>query len=80
MVSPLEMYSKFGLANQICSAKWDKLVRKWPMADCYFKLWYNIKFIEGSFDNKRNTIKFFQPKVHLMIVQEKESDKSWPGL
>ena len=38
MVSPLEMYSKYGLANRICSAKWGKLVRKWPMADCYFKL------------------------------------------
>ena len=38
MVSPLEMYSKYGLANWICSAKWGKLVGKWPMADCYFKL------------------------------------------
>ena len=38
MVSPLEMYSKFGLANWICSAKWDKLIGKWPMANCYFNL------------------------------------------
>ena len=29
MVSPLEMYSKFGLANWIHSAKWGKLVGKW---------------------------------------------------
>ena len=35
---PLEMYSKVGLANWICSAKWVKLVGKWPMADCCFKL------------------------------------------
>ena len=32
------MYSKFGLANWICLAKWGKLVGEWPMADCYFKL------------------------------------------
>ena len=32
MASPLEMYSKFGLANRICSAKWGKLVGKWPIA------------------------------------------------
>ena len=38
MVSPLEMYSKYGLANPIYSAKWGKLVGKWPMADWYFKL------------------------------------------
>ena len=38
MASPLEMYSKFGLANWICLAIWEKLVGKWPMADCYFKL------------------------------------------
>ena len=38
MVSSLEMYSKYGLANWICSAKWGNLVGKWPMADCYFKL------------------------------------------
>ena len=38
MVSPLKMYSKYGLGNSICSAKWGKLVGKWPMADCYFKL------------------------------------------
>ena len=38
MASPLEMYSKFGLAKWIYSANWGKLVRKWPMADCYFKL------------------------------------------
>ena len=40
MASPLEMYSKFGLANWICSAKWWKLVGKWPMADWYF--WFCI--------------------------------------
>ena len=40
MASPLEMYSKYGLANWICLAKWGKLVEKWPMADCYFKLCY----------------------------------------
>ena len=34
------MYSKFVLAIRFCSAKMAILVRKWPMADCYFKLWY----------------------------------------
>ena len=28
-----------GLVNWICLAKWEELVRKWPMADYYFKLW-----------------------------------------
>ena len=44
------MYSKYGLANWICSAKWGKLVGKWPMADCYFKLCYSIykKLLCGS--------------------------------
>ena len=36
--SPLEMFSKFVLANWICLAKSLKMVGKWPMADCYFKL------------------------------------------
>ena len=52
MVSPLEMYSKYGLANRICLAKWGKLVRKWPMANCYFKLcaWWGAWTWTGSFD------------------------------
>ena len=32
------MCSEFVLANWICSAESLKMVRKWPMADCYFKL------------------------------------------
>ena len=40
MASPLEMYSEYVLVITLCSAKMVKLVRKWPMADCYFKLWY----------------------------------------
>ena len=50
MVSLLEMYNKFGLVNWICLAKWGKLVGKWPMADCYFKLY------KGDNDNTANTI------------------------
>ena len=34
MTSPLEIYSKFVLANHFCLAK----SGKWPMADCYFML------------------------------------------
>ena len=45
MASPLEMYSKFGLATWICLAKWVKLVKKWPMADCYFKLCSDVSII-----------------------------------
>ena len=33
------MYSKFVLAIRFCSVEMAILVRKWPMADCYFKLW-----------------------------------------
>ena len=42
MASPWEMYSKFGLANWICWAKWGKLVGKWPMAECYFKFCISV--------------------------------------
>ena len=34
------MYSKFVLAIRFCLAEMATLVGKWPMADCYFKLWY----------------------------------------
>ena len=36
------MYSKFVLAIRFCSAEMAILVRKWPMADCYFKLCVHV--------------------------------------
>ena len=48
MASPLEMYSKDGLVNWICLTKWRKLVGKWPMADCYFKLCYRHQYVQQS--------------------------------
>ena len=39
LASPLKMCSKFVLANWIGWAKSLKVVRKWPVTDCYFKLW-----------------------------------------
>jgi len=40
--SPLEMYSKFVLANPFLVSQILKLAGKWPMADCYFRLWMKI--------------------------------------
>ena len=41
MTSPLQMYSKFVLANHLLSQIL-KLAGKWPMADCYFRLCRSI--------------------------------------
>ena len=38
LASPLKLCSKFVLANWICLPNSLKLVGKWPMADCYFRL------------------------------------------
>ena len=35
LACPLKLHSKFVRANWICSAKCLKMVRKWPMANCY---------------------------------------------
>ena len=49
MVSPLEMYSKFGLANWICSAKWGKLVGKWPIQLIRYNELAKLIVVSGSF-------------------------------
>ena len=49
MVSPLEMYSKFGLANWICSAKWGKLVGKWPIQLIRYNALAKLIVVSGSF-------------------------------
>ena len=38
IASPLEMYSKFVLAYHTLLSELLKLIGRWSMADCYFKL------------------------------------------
>ena len=61
MASPLEIYSKDGLANWVCSAKWGKFVGKWPMADCYFKPCYceSSIIISNAGPGSENEVNFF---------------------
>ena len=69
MVSPLEMYNKFGLANWIYSSKWGKLVGKWStaisssanvytLADIFYnKVLTTHSIIQNSFYNSCHIIK-----------------------
>ena len=68
LASPLKICSKYVLANSICSANFLRMVGKWPIVDCYFKLRYTLfvtidKYSQDTIFRNDPIIKFLVIKI-----------------